>query len=149
LEERRIHWNDRLTRFFAWNTPIFEQEKMPLRDRVRFWEQDELRKMEQERLAKKKARQALECFGRNVRGPDGMDSEQVDATDHTRSVGDTDQDRVNRGWRGSATEEGLNDTRRLTLEVQEDMMMGEVVYDREQAGHPRKLTTNRCSISVG
>jgi hypothetical protein len=122
LDERRTQWNDRRMRIFAWNTPRFEQEEVSLRDQVRNWEQDEARKMEQER-------REHQAHGRGESGLDKKMPDQVEDTDHSNDAGKSDQDQMIQERREDTGKEELN-TRRSILGIQEKETLGEVTYDR-------------------
>jgi hypothetical protein len=92
---------------FNWNIPRFEQEEVPLRDRVREWEQDEQRKMDQERLARLGNRRNLDHLKRGDQKAAETDTEQAVDNEHSES---SNQNRLNEDGYVNRLGDGVNET---------------------------------------
>jgi hypothetical protein len=114
-------------RGFGWNLPRFEHEEVSLRDRVREWEQDEQRKMEQERLARQGRRRNLDHLKRGDQNATETATDQAADEDHSWS---SDQNRLNEERCVRRLREDVEETHRLILDNQGEEMLGEATYDR-------------------
>jgi hypothetical protein len=129
LEERRNQWVDRRMRAFNGEIPRFEceDEVVSLRNRIRDWERDEQRKMEQERLASQGHGRHLDYL---IRGDQqSVETETDQAADEDHSVS-PDQNRLHEGQCVDRLGEDVDGTCCLNLDIQGDELMGKVTHDR-------------------
>jgi hypothetical protein len=107
--------------------PAYLPREASLRDRIREWEQDEQRKMEQERQILRGARRNLDHLKRgDLRSSD----EEMDQSSGSEDSGSDDQNFLNEGQGGNGLDNEDWWAHRLSAGSQKNELKGEVTHDR-------------------